>query len=309
MGRDTLLNVLTIVSSNYSGCFRVATLFAAVVLCGTAVSAQTNRVGDLHTRAENGDAETQFVLGSMYRAGTVVNQDDVVASDWFRRSAEQGFGPSFLPLARAFLDGNGVPQDFVSAHLWFNIAAARLTGDDQANAVEGRAEVEALMADEQIAEAQRLVRGWAPRDGSMESASRASPPSSENRPQAAAVPEERIALPTTLQLPNAARTRQQVCLDSRQQGRADARLRHGAVGWFIGGLACGVGAGLIGTGVCTAGSALSNPQPHTLADGIDEECYRDGYRARGKRRNILTTLGGSLVGTAVFVAIVVAAIN
>ena len=92
----------------------------------------------------------------MYADGTVVGQDGVVAAQWFLRSAAQGYEPAFLPLARIYLTGDGLPQDFVSAHLWFNIAAARLTGDDQANAVEGRAEVEALMADEQIAEAQRL---------------------------------------------------------------------------------------------------------------------------------------------------------
>lgn len=60
MGHDTLLTLLTRVGRNYSGCFPVATLFAAVLLGGTAVSAQTARVGDLHARAESGEAEAQL---------------------------------------------------------------------------------------------------------------------------------------------------------------------------------------------------------------------------------------------------------
>ena len=113
---------------------------------------------DLETRADRGDAEAQFMLGAMYAAGIVVDQNAVEAAQWFRRSAEQGYVLSMLPLARAYWDGQGVPQDFVSAHLWFNVAASQLAGEDRMVAVEGRDQVQAEMSQSQVTEAQRLAR-------------------------------------------------------------------------------------------------------------------------------------------------------
>jgi len=139
---------------------RVVVLVGATLTASTVSTAQPQRLIDLQTRADQGNAEAQFMLGALYAAGTVVDQDFVEAAMWFQRSAEQGFTQSFLPLANAYLEGNGVPQDYVSAHLWFNVAAARLTGDDRAVAVEQRAHVQGLMDSEQVAEAQRLAREW-----------------------------------------------------------------------------------------------------------------------------------------------------
>ena len=52
----------------------------------------------------------------------------------------------------------GVPQDYVLAHLWFNLAAAQ--GD--ANAVDNRDIAASKMTRDQLAEAQRLARDWKP---------------------------------------------------------------------------------------------------------------------------------------------------
>jgi TPR repeat protein len=54
--------------------------------------------------------------------------------------------------------GDGVPQDFVLAHKWLNLAAMR--GSSRAREV--RAEIAACMTPGQIAEAQRLAREWRP---------------------------------------------------------------------------------------------------------------------------------------------------
>ncbi len=56
-------------------------------------------------------------------------------------------------------EGHGVPQDYVQAHMWFNLAAA----DGQASAIEGRDVIAKKMTPEQIAEAQRLAREWKPK--------------------------------------------------------------------------------------------------------------------------------------------------
>ena len=39
---------------------------------------------------------------------------------------------------------DGVPQDYVQAHMWFNLAASRMTGEDRELAVENRDRAEDL---------------------------------------------------------------------------------------------------------------------------------------------------------------------
>ncbi len=43
--------------------------------------------------AEQGDAEAQYRLGSFYREGFGVQQDDAEAMKWYRKAAEQGYIP------------------------------------------------------------------------------------------------------------------------------------------------------------------------------------------------------------------------
>jgi TPR repeat protein len=53
-------------------------------------------------------------------------------------------------------NGQGVPQDYVQAHMWFNLAAASSVAENAKEGVEGRDRVAGKMTAEQIAEAQRL---------------------------------------------------------------------------------------------------------------------------------------------------------
>jgi len=48
----------------------------------------------------------------------------------------------------------------VQAHMWFNLAALRSTGEERESAVEARNLVADRMTPIQIAEAQRLAREW-----------------------------------------------------------------------------------------------------------------------------------------------------
>ena len=56
-------------------------------------------------------------------------------------------------------EGKGVPQDYVRAHMWWNLAAAK----GNAVAVKNRDKVAAKMTSTQIAEAQKLAREWKPK--------------------------------------------------------------------------------------------------------------------------------------------------
>ncbi len=55
--------------------------------------------------------------------------------------------------------GQGVPQDYVQAHMWDTLAAAQ----DIEDAREGRDKLAEHMTPAQIAEAQRLAREWKPK--------------------------------------------------------------------------------------------------------------------------------------------------
>jgi protein involved in temperature-dependent protein secretion len=59
-------------------------------------------------------------------------------------------------------EGWGAPQDYVVAHMWFNLLAAQ--GDFKA--ANKRDELAAKMTPDQIAEARRLAREWKPTQAS-----------------------------------------------------------------------------------------------------------------------------------------------
>ena len=154
---------------------KIITLAAVLVALAVGAQAQTPEIDALRARAEQGDADAQFVLGFMYATGRGVPQDDVQAVRWYRRAAEQGDADAQFVLGFAYsdgergvpqddaeavrwyrlaadqglanaqhnlgvryADGRGVPQDYVQAHMWFNLAASRLTGEQREIAVRGR---------------------------------------------------------------------------------------------------------------------------------------------------------------------------
>ena len=59
-----------------------------------------------------------------------------------------------------------MPQDFVQAHKWWNLAASRFDASEKEyrdQAVRNRDLVAARMTPAQIAEAQKLAREWKPK--------------------------------------------------------------------------------------------------------------------------------------------------
>jgi hypothetical protein len=72
--------------------------------------------------------------------------------------AGQGDAKAQGDLGIAYVKGEGVPQDYVLAHMWFNLAAAQGNEDARQN----RDSVAKVMTPDQVAEAQRLARQWKP---------------------------------------------------------------------------------------------------------------------------------------------------
>ena len=97
-------------------------------------------------------------------------------SEW-EAAADDGDRRAMLALGRAFVKGLGVPQDYVEAHKWLNLAASR--GDAQA-AAERDALAEKMTVEEQ-AEARKLARAWHPGDrAGADTQLAAAPPTAED---------------------------------------------------------------------------------------------------------------------------------
>lgn len=119
---------------------RVEPLFVAAAEAGYLPAqktlAEAYQIGDLglqpdvkkafywsHKTAEQGDAESQFVIGTYYDQGKGVAIDVKLALQWYQRAAESGF-----PTAQSFLGdiyhrGKRVPQSDKLAFYWYLRAA------------------------------------------------------------------------------------------------------------------------------------------------------------------------------------------
>ena len=94
--------------------------------------------------------------------------------EW-QAAANAGDAKAMLALGRLYMQGLGVPQNYVQAHMWFTLAASRF----EAEAVKERDALAVRMAPEQVAEAQKQAAAWQPqsaagagrdRDGGISSA-------------------------------------------------------------------------------------------------------------------------------------------
>jgi len=61
-----------------------------------------------------------------------------------------------------YVEGQGVPRDYVAAYMWFTIATARADGATRANALAGRDVTAQHMSADQIADSERRAKSWAP---------------------------------------------------------------------------------------------------------------------------------------------------
>lgn len=90
----------------------------------------------LLTRANGGDAAAQVALGDCYAAGAVVAKDLKLAAEWYQKAADKGDISGELHLAALYRDGGkGFPRDMAQAAEWYRKAADQ--GDESAQATMG----------------------------------------------------------------------------------------------------------------------------------------------------------------------------
>ena len=88
-----------------------------------------------------------------------MSQDYVAAVSWYRKAADQGAADAQSSLGFRYSLGEGVPQDYVLAHMWLNLSAAK--GDEYA--AKARDMVAAKMTPSQILKALSLASSWRPK--------------------------------------------------------------------------------------------------------------------------------------------------
>ncbi len=119
--------------------------------------------------ADRGHAAARYNLGVMYRNGEGVPQDFTEAVAWLRQAADEGDVPAQYNLGVMYARGGQATglfswwrrsPNYVEAHMWFNLAASRATGESQREYAEARDTLAKQMTPAQIAEAQRLAREW-----------------------------------------------------------------------------------------------------------------------------------------------------
>jgi len=88
-----------------------------------------------------------------YRSG-----DFKKAIEILKPLAEQGSDAAQYNLGLMYHKGQGIPQDYALAHMWFNLSGS--SGDK--DCVKNRNIVEKKMTPQQIEEAQEMARNWKP---------------------------------------------------------------------------------------------------------------------------------------------------
>ena len=86
-------------------------------------------------------------------------QDHKEAVRLYRQSAEQGNVLAQKYLGVMYVLGQGVPQDYVLAHMWWNICGSNGKKECMGN----RNIVEKKMTPQQIEKAQDMARNWKPK--------------------------------------------------------------------------------------------------------------------------------------------------
>ena len=111
--------------------------------------------------AKGGEPNAQNTLGTAYRIGWgVVQQDYPTSSEWYRLAAEQGHEWAQANLGSAYAIGRGVPEDPIQAHMWLNLAASRMSGEEFETVKKLRDQLTDEMSVGQLNAARKLAAEW-----------------------------------------------------------------------------------------------------------------------------------------------------
>jgi TPR repeat protein len=109
----------------------------------------------LRKAAAHGDPDAQVSLGQMYEEGEVVQRNYTLAAKWYRKADEHvpdfgGAGQGRNSLGLLYMDGLGVPKDYLQAYMWFSLT----------NFKTNLSYAKAQMTPAQVLEAERMATEW-----------------------------------------------------------------------------------------------------------------------------------------------------
>ena len=75
-------------------------------------------------KAQEGDADSQIIVGTFYHSGVAVEEDLEKSALWFRRAADQGHPTAEYVLGVYYLEGKGVERNPRRAYILMSLARA-----------------------------------------------------------------------------------------------------------------------------------------------------------------------------------------
>ncbi|MBF0438649.1 MAG: sel1 repeat family protein [Magnetococcales bacterium] len=104
--------------------FLVMVLFLLVIAGNAGFCDDSSDIVRLREKAEEGDANSQYSLGNMYKGGRGgLYKDCRQAAYWYRKAADQNHLEAQINLGISYATGHGVPKDDGQALAWYRKAA------------------------------------------------------------------------------------------------------------------------------------------------------------------------------------------
>ncbi|MGD0731667.1 MAG: tetratricopeptide repeat protein [Terracidiphilus sp.] len=111
--------------------------------------------------AEKSNVSGELHLAALYRdgAGKYFARDVVQAAQWYRKAAEQGDVTAQGTMGLLYSFGQGVPQDYVEAYYWLDLAAS-VKGPSQEKYAANRQMVGTHITADELDAVQERVAAW-----------------------------------------------------------------------------------------------------------------------------------------------------
>ncbi|MGO9318396.1 MAG: tetratricopeptide repeat protein [Terracidiphilus sp.] len=140
-------------------------IFSALIItasgaCKAPPASDQKSITTLERQATSGDAEAQYNLGILYNKGEGMPQDYTQAAVWYRKAAEQGLAPAQIALGASYEQGQGVPQDYAEAYFWYDLAASGKTSSAKEDAKFLRDGIASHLTPADLSREQEWARQW-----------------------------------------------------------------------------------------------------------------------------------------------------
>jgi TPR repeat protein len=113
--------------------------------------------------AEQGLAEAQYELATSLTNGRGATKDPFEAFKWYLEAAKQGHTLAQVDLAWSYGAGDGVQRNPAAAYFWFSLALENQPPDDLREYLISQQDIlRPVLTEAQIEEAERMVRDWKP---------------------------------------------------------------------------------------------------------------------------------------------------